>query len=143
MEQPLEFLKGKITDFPGYSDDISRWRSDELVRSYLGEAVADLQQRLQPLDAALDERVGDLLIRVGFANPSAYKNFEDGVRAKIDADALAIADTHAVEIADRAPSIDAAQLPAYLDDIIESLDQRDAAMSTTVGATAEFKPAVR
>jgi hypothetical protein len=136
MEQPLEFLKSKIPDFPGYSDDVSRWRSDELVRSYLGEAVADLQERLQPLDAALDTRVGDLLIRVGFANQSAYKKYEDGARAKIDADAMTAADVGAVKIAERAPSIDVVQLPAYLDEIAETLDRRDTAMVGGAPASA-------
>ncbi|MGA8535416.1 MAG: hypothetical protein WB615_15010 [Candidatus Tumulicola sp.] len=128
MEQPLEFLKSKISDFPGYADDISRWRSDELVRSYAGEAVADLQNRLQPLDAALDERVGDMLVRVGFANPAAYRTYEAGMRARFDSDAMSAADAGAVEAADRAASIDAVQLPAYLDEVSAALDRRDAVL---------------
>src|SRR5580700_2676355 len=126
MEQPLEFLKSKIADFPGYSDDVSRWRSDELVRSYIGEAVADLQQRLEPLDVALDGRVGDLLIRLGFANQAAYKNYEDGAHSTFNPDAMLAADAAAVELGDGASSIDVQQLPAYLDEISASLDQRDA-----------------
>jgi hypothetical protein len=129
MEQPLEFLKSKIADFPGYSDDVSRWRSDELVRSYIGEAVADLQQRLEPLDVALDGRVGDLLIRLGFANQAAYKNYEDGAHSTFNPDAMLAADAAAVELGDGASSIDVQQLPAYLDEISASLDQRDAVMS--------------
>jgi hypothetical protein len=129
MEHPLEFLKSKIADFPGYSDDVSRWRSDELVRSYVGEAVADLQQRLEPLDAALDGRVGDLLIRLGFANQAAYKNYEDGAHSTLNLDAMLAADAAAVELGDGASSIDVQQLPAYLDEISASLDQRDAVMS--------------
>jgi hypothetical protein len=129
MEQPLEFLKSKIADFPGYSDDVSRWRSDELVRSYIGEAVADLQQRLEPLDVALDGRVGDLLIRLGFANQAAYKNYEDGAHSTFNLDAMLAADAAAVELGDGASSIDVQQLPAYLDEISASLDQRDAVMS--------------
>jgi hypothetical protein len=129
MEQPLEFIKSKIADFPGYADDVARWRSDELVRSYVGEALADLEQRLEPLNVSLGGRVGDLLIRLGFANQSAYKNYEDGDRAKVDLTAMVAADAGAVELADRATSTDAAQLPPYLDAISKSLDRRDAVMS--------------
>jgi hypothetical protein len=131
MEQPLELLKSKIADFPGYADDVSRWHSDELVRSYVGEAIADLQQRVNPLDAALGGRIGDMLIRVGFANPATYKTFEDGARAKFDEDAMVAADARAVEVADRAASIDAASLIGYLDEVSGSLDRRDAVMSAT------------
>ena len=128
MEQPLELVKSKIADFPGYSDDVSRWRSDELVRSYLGEAIADLQQRLEPLDASLDSRAGDLLFRLGFANQAAYKNHE-GAHATFDLDAVLAADADAIERAGRAPAIDAQQLPAYFDEISAMLDRRDALMS--------------
>ncbi|MBV8117376.1 MAG: hypothetical protein JOZ01_05335 [Candidatus Eremiobacteraeota bacterium] len=129
MEQPLEFLKEKIPDFPGYDDDVSRWRSDELVRSCLGEAVADLQLRLQPLDESLAARAGDLLLRLGFANQSAYKSYEDGAHATFDLDALVAADCATVELAERAPTVDAAPFPPYLDDITSTLDRRDAIMS--------------
>ena len=63
-----------------------------------------------------------MLIRAGFANPAAYQAFEDGARAKFDEGAMAQADARAVEVADGAPSVDAAALPAYLDEVSESLD---------------------
>ncbi len=131
MEQSLELLKSKIPDFPGFADDVSRWRSDELVRSYVGEAVAGVQERLKPLDAALDVRIGDMLIRVGFANPATYKAFEDRELAKFDDGAMAAADARAIEIADRAASIDAVSLPGYLEELSESLDHRDMVTSAT------------
>jgi len=84
---------------------------------------------LEPLDVALDGRVGDLLIRLGFANQAAYKNYEDGAHSTFNLDAMLAADAAAVELGDGASSIDVQQLPAYLDEISASLDQRDAVMS--------------
>jgi len=92
------------------------------------------QQRLQPLDAAVDARIGDMLIRAGFANPAVYKVFEDGARAKLDASAMAAADVRAVEVAERAQSIDVAALPGYLDDVSAALDGRDAVTGGTPAA---------
>ncbi len=137
MEQPLELLKSRIPDFPGFADDVSRWRSDELVRSYVGEAVAGAQERLKPLDAALEVRIGDMLIRVGFANPATYQAFEGRDLAKFDDGAMATADARVIEIADRAASIDAAALPSYLEELSRSLDHRDMVTSATSTTASE------
>jgi hypothetical protein len=122
-------LQSAIPEFPGYGDDVAREQSDEYVRSYVGERIADLQERLQPLDGTLGERVGEMLLRTAFVNQAAYKLYEGNDRSAIDADAVTVADAAAVKVADRAPSIDAAQLPQYLDDVAHALDARDTAMS--------------
>ena len=124
-----EFLQSAIPGFPGYGDDESREKSDEYVRSYVGERLADLQERLQPLDAALGERIETLLLRSAFVNQAAYKFYAGSDHSAIDVDAVIAADSDAVKLADRASSIGAAQLPQYLDDITRAFDARDAAMS--------------
>lgn len=124
-----EQLQSAIADFPGYADDVSRERSDEFVRSYVGERLADLQQRLHPLDPSLDERLGALLIRTAFVNQAAYKLYERDDRSEIRTDGVAAADAAAVAVADRSAEIDASQLPGYLDEVVCALDERDAAMS--------------
>ena len=129
MQVP-DSLQSAIADFPGYGDDVSRERSDEFVRSYVGERLADLQQRLQPLDAALGDRIEALVLRSAFVNQAAYKLYDDGNdRSTINVDGVVTADAAAVAVADRASSIDAAQLPQYLDDVTHALDDRDTAMS--------------
>ncbi|HEU5481439.1 MAG TPA: hypothetical protein VFU90_16450 [Candidatus Tumulicola sp.] len=124
----VQLLKSKIPDFPGYADDLARQRSDELVRSYLGEAIADLQARLSPLDDAPARQIGDLLFRAGFTNQNVYRTYEDAARTRTDYDAMAAADARVVDLADRAPSVDAASLETYLDGAREALDARDNAM---------------
>ncbi|HEY1655057.1 MAG TPA: hypothetical protein VGF86_08100 [Candidatus Tumulicola sp.] len=126
--QPLELLNAKIAGFPGYADDLSRERSDELVRSYLGEALSDVQVRLQPLADAQNQRIGDLLMRTGFVNQEVYRAYEDGARTRTNFDSVAAADARVIELADRAATIDASNLSAFLDEIVATLDARDAAM---------------
>lgn len=127
--QPLDSLKTAIADFPGYDDDLARDRSDELVRSYVGERLAEMQQRLEPLDAALDERIGVLLLRTAFANQAAHKLYAGSERSEVDAAPVAAADAQTVALGDRAASIAAGGVAAYLDEITAVLDGRDAAMS--------------
>ena len=128
MEQ-LDSLKGKIAAFPGYGDDIAREKSDEMVRSYAGERLAELQDRLEPLDDAMKERVGALLLRAAFTNQAAHKVYAGNERSMIDASAVAVSDAETIAVADRASSISAEQLAKYLDEVSAAFDKRDAAMS--------------
>jgi len=125
---PETDLKTKIDGFPGYGDDEAREKSDELVRSYLGERLAELQQRLEPLDASLNDRLGDLLMRTVFTNQAVHKLY-DGGSTDVDLDAVARADEQTIALADQASSIDSAELGAYLISVSKILDEREAAMS--------------
>jgi hypothetical protein len=126
--EAVQLLKSKIVDFPGYADDSARQRSDELVRSYLGEAIADLEARLDPVAGAPARQIGDLLFRVGFTNQNVYKRYEDAARTRTDYDAVAAADARVVELADGAPVVETASLESYLGDVQAALDARDDAM---------------
>jgi hypothetical protein len=127
--EPLELLRAKIANFPGYGDDLELRRSDEYVRSYLGEALAELPIRAQ-LPAALQQRVEELLLRAGFENPRDFAaHYLAGAKMKPGAsEAIAAADAATVALADRAASVDLASAPAYLDAVAAALDARDAAM---------------
>ncbi len=67
----LEQLRAKISGFPGYDGELERRLSDEYVRSYLGEALADLAAR-ELLPPELRERVDEAILRVGFADQHAF-----------------------------------------------------------------------
>ncbi|HYL28071.1 MAG TPA: hypothetical protein VEW74_09575 [Candidatus Nitrosotalea sp.] len=124
---PLELLRSTIDGFPGYDGDVERRRSDEYVRSYLGERLADLAVRAE-LPAELQERVEELVLRAGFADPHLFALRHDASRDANDEGALAAADAAVVAIADRAESLDPADAAGYLDEVVAALDARDAAL---------------
>lgn len=134
--EPLEFLRTKIPDFPGYSEEDGRRRSDELVRSYLGEALAEVSQRLGPLEGALDQQMGELLLRAGFTNQAALKAYEERVHADAHADGILSGDVALVELADRAPSVASGGLAEFLNEAAGALDRRDAALRSANPAPA-------
>jgi hypothetical protein len=126
--EPLAFLQSKIENFPGYLDETARGRSDELVRSYLGEAIADLEARLTSIPPEVSDRIGALLLRAGFVDQAAYTTYESAARDGAPEERIADDDAAIVEVADRASQVDAAQLPGYLDDVTNALNRRDATM---------------
>jgi hypothetical protein len=135
--EPMELLSSKIENFPGYATDDARKLSDEEVRSYLGEALADLEVRLGAASEAPIARIGDLLLRVGFTNQAAYKIYEEEARNRsVGFDEVASADARVVALADRATSIDAAASPGYLEEVSDALNCRDAAMSAPAPAAS-------
>src|SRR5579862_6929103 len=127
MDQ-LEFLRTKIPDFPGYSAEDGRRRSDELVRSYLGEALAAIPGRLGPLPEALERTMDELLLRSGFTNQAALKAFEERLHTDPQVDGLVAGDAALVELAERAPAVSIDDLGAFLAEAAGVLDRRDAAM---------------
>jgi len=131
----LQILGAKIAGFPGYADEDARRRSDELVRSYLGEALATLADRLRPLDGTVETRLGDLVMRSAFTNQEAYESYEERARESPGFDAMAAADVRTIEAADAAPSVEAAGMAAYLDRVSQVLDARDAVMEGGVSCT--------
>lgn len=131
----MQVLGAKIAGFPGYGDEDARRRSDELVRSYLGEALADLQARVGSLDAATESRLGDLIVRSAFTNQEAYELYEERAREHPEFDGIASADARVVETADAASTVDAAGASTYLDRVAEVFDARDAVMENRVSCT--------
>ena len=128
---PIEQLREKIAGFPGYEGDIERRRSDAFVRSYLGEALADLSVRCSTLSPQLKARVDALLLRVGFADPKAFavRRSVAEMQGALPGEGTVVAeDVAAVGVADRAPSVEEASVAAYLDEVTATLDRRDATM---------------
>jgi hypothetical protein len=125
----LERLRATIDGFPGYDGDLERRRSDGYVRSYLGEALANLAAQ-NVLTPDLQQRVADLILRVGFADPRAFANRHllASPNGTNDGGAVGEADAATVDLADRAATIDADSAAAYLDEVVATLDRRDAAI---------------
>ncbi len=121
-------LQAMIPQFPGYLDEAARRLSDELVRSYAGEAVAGLAARLRPLDPATEARFDAALIRAGFTNQGAFKSYESAVLSPERGAAMLQADTLLAALAQRAASVDIQSAPGYLDELAGAFDARDSAM---------------
>jgi len=127
--EPLELLRAKIAGFPGYDGEHERRLSDEYVRAYLGEALADLEAR-HVLPDDLQQRLDDLLLRIEFADSGAFAghHIEASNDGASDGGAVAAADAATVELADRAAAVDSQSAPRYFDDVTAILNQRDAAI---------------
>jgi len=121
-------LQAMIPQFPGYLDEAARRLSDELVRSYAGEAVAGLVDRLRPLDPALEARFDVALMRAGFTNQVAFRGYESAVLSPDRSAAMLAADTLLATLAQRAASVDIQSAPGYLDELAAAFDARDSAM---------------
>jgi hypothetical protein len=133
MEQSLEFLKSKIPNFPGYATDDDRKTADELVRSYLGERLAEMETHPGISDDAR-KSVGDLLLRTAFTNQIAYKVYEETARTNGDFDAIAAADAATVRLADGAADVTADTVAQFVQQSARVLDGRDLAMRGEVAA---------
>ena len=126
--EPLEQLRAKITDFPGYETSLERRRSDAYVRSYMGEALSEMAARCA-LTADLKERVDELTLRVAFADARAFPNHAGAVHDSTrDSGEIAAADAATIELADRAATIGTGSASRYLDEVTAALDRRDAAI---------------
>jgi hypothetical protein len=132
---PMELLNERIQDFPGYGDDVARRRSDELVRSFLGEMLADLAARCKPSDPAVNERLGDLTFRAGFANQAVFQAYEAAVLDDSGRSAIEGADAAAVNLADVAAALDPRDLSGFLNEVDAAFDGRDAAMRAAATST--------
>jgi hypothetical protein len=132
---PLEHLRERISGFPGYAVDIDRRRSDELVRSYLGEALAEMAARCPELSSELRGGVDALLLRVGFATPKSFSPHNGHLGLRTSDGSVADVDAATIDVADRAATISCDAIAAYLDDVTAALDARDAAMRAAAAQT--------
>lgn len=123
----LEALRAKIPQFPGYGDERARRVADELIRSYMGEALALLDERHPEYFSNL-ERYETLILRTSFMNQTAFKAFEYVTMDGELEQALLDEDISVIDVADRAASIEAVALDPYLDEITAALDRRDRTM---------------
>ncbi|HET6275150.1 MAG TPA: hypothetical protein VFE16_04330 [Candidatus Cybelea sp.] len=125
--EPLDELRAKIADFPGYGDELERRRSDEYVRAYLGEALAAFAARTE-LDPGVRQRLDELTLRLAFADQRAFSEHLRSGEEETGDGAVMRADAAAVELAGRAATLDAGSAPRFLDEVATMLDGREAAL---------------
>jgi hypothetical protein len=126
----LDDVKAAISGFPGYADEIDRRKADEMVRSYAGERLSEMEERLQPLDADLADACAAALMRTGFVNQMAFKDFEYAKLDDASLERICDADLALLRLSDRASSVERDGLSAYLAEIGAAMDRRDAVMTS-------------
>ena len=130
----LEALQARIPGYADYADPNARHQVDKQIRAWLGEALSEARDRLQP-DGALVERLDGLLLRCEFSDQRVIRaadhaRFDRGLTDHVHA-----LDRRIVEAGDAiraAASLDA--LATALDDAARVLDER-------FGAIADAPPA--
>jgi hypothetical protein len=124
----IESIKARIPQFAGYEELEARRDDDELIRSYLGEALATLNANHPDFFADRSDAYENLIIRAGFMNQAAFRAFEYAKLDPTHLDAVAQNDRAMLDLADRAPAVAAGEVAGYLDDLTAAFDRRDNAM---------------
>lgn len=120
--EPIEQLREKISGFPGYETGLERRRSDQYVRSYLGEALTDMAARIR-LAPEIQSSIDAIVLRVAFADPKAFAA-HDNVGGSDDGAVIA-ADADTIALADRAGAVDAESAAGYVGEVTAALNRRD------------------
>lgn len=123
----LAELRKRIAAYPGYAGLDGRRLSDELVRSYAGEALARVKAGTANLDPQDSELLNDLLFRAGFVNQAAFAACETATAGAEATQRLEAADLALIELADRAGEW--ANINAGLQEMRGAFDRRDRAMA--------------
>jgi len=124
----LERIRSTIAGFAGYDDVTCRRLSDEQIRGFVGEVLAELPapaiDNLTPDDRACYDRV---LLRCEFINQQVFRTFDtDPTPQRIEA--LLLADVLVVEAASTLRAQTGDKPDGVLAALSEAFDKRDAAM---------------
>jgi AraC-like DNA-binding protein len=125
----LEFIRQRIAGYADYADTDARHQVDKQIRAYLGEALSEARDRLQPT-AALAERLDGLILRCEFSDQRVIKAADHAYFGQALVDRIHELDREIVECADRvraAPTVEA--LATELDAAARYLDERFGALA--------------
>ncbi|MGZ6105581.1 MAG: hypothetical protein ACXWNJ_14825 [Vulcanimicrobiaceae bacterium] len=124
----LEQIRASIPEFEGYGDEESRARSDELIRSYLGERLSQFEDGHPEWLESCRDAFERLLFRCEFMNQDAFKPFEHVPADDPCIPKLLDADVQVLALADHVAALQGAEVPEFLQKVNAVLDRRDAAM---------------
>ncbi len=87
MTDDLAYVRSHIPDYQAYGDEPARHDSDERVRAYVGERVAQAQARLAgSLDETTQKALDEVLMRCMFTDQVFIRKFE---HARLEAPMIA------------------------------------------------------
>lgn len=130
----LEELQARIPGYADYADTDARHQVDKQIRAWLGEALSEARDRLQPA-GAVAERLDGLLLRCEFSDQRVVRAAD---HARFDGelvDHVHALDRRIVEAGDAiraAATVD--ELGTALDDAARVLDERYGAIADAPSA---------
>ncbi len=124
----LERIRSFIDGFAGYTEAMQRRVSDEQIRAFVGEALAQLPAvEIDNLDADERAHYDRVLLRCEFINQDVFRVFDsDPTTLRIEA--TLTADVLVVEAAEALTATQTATITHLLVQLGEAFDKRDAAM---------------
>lgn len=128
LSADLAALRARIPEFPGYTDEASRYRSDRLVRAYLGRSLSRFAGAAAPqLQTDVRARIDALLLRCAFPDQRLIAFLAHRRAGEAQLVRLVQLDRRLVEDADRIASVAAdGPLAPLVDDVARMLDERSA-----------------
>lgn len=118
-----------VPGYAGHADAVARRLSDQQVRAWVGELLAELRDRV-PLDGQAD-RVEALLMRCEFADQHVIHAIEDDRFAQPDyVAAVEDVDRKLIAAAKPLPTVEPAQLPETLDALERAFNERSEEIAT-------------
>ena len=128
--EALERIRSFIEGFAGYEAAEQRRLSDEQIRAFVGEALAQLPAvEIDNLPAAERSCYDRVLLRCEFINQEVFRVFDsDPTQTRITA--TLIADVKVVEAATALREVKSVTLNGVLVQLSEAFDLRDAAMQS-------------
>lgn len=125
----LEFLQSRIAGYADYADADARHQVDKQIRAWLGEALSDARDRLQPT-GALAEQLDGLVLRCEFSDQRVIRAADHARFDQPLIDRVHQLDRGILDVADRLRAVaDLAQLATALDDAARLLDERFGAIA--------------
>jgi hypothetical protein len=125
----LEFLRSRIPGYADYANADARHEVDKQIRAWLGEALSEVRERLEP-SGALAERLDGLILRCEFSDQRVIRaadhaSFDPGL-----VDHVHELDRGIVAAADRIREVTSNDdLSTVLDDAARLLDERFGAIA--------------
>jgi hypothetical protein len=128
MSKDTDMGAALVPGYAGHADARARRLSDQQVRAWVGEMLAELRGRL-PADGPAD-RLDALMMRCEFSDPHVIHAVEDERFGQPELVELVEAcDRRLIEAARNGRTADAADLGALLDGLERAFDERAAAIA--------------
>jgi hypothetical protein len=125
----LEVLKSRIPGYADYADADARHEVDKQIRAWLGEALVEARDRLEPAEA-LAERIDGLILRCEFSDQRVIRASDHARFDQPLIDRVHELDREIVECADRIRALASVdELSAELDTAARLLDERFGAIA--------------